>query len=239
MERTVTKWNLRRDIRFNTCVISLTWQEDLGKWKIRVRHADQERDEHADILVSARGFLSHWEWPDITGIHDFKGQKCHSAAWDQEYDYSGKRIGIIGNGSSAIQILPQMAKLKGTTVVSFQRGPTWITQSLGQALGVPEHDDSVGIDENENGIPEVTNGDVGVDMAEVDEEDEEVGSNFNPRYTAKEKRRFQSKQKHQAYRKTLQHGMNKGFRLVGTPLTPPTHALNVTDSEAPVPERLD
>ncbi|EXJ76662.1 uncharacterized protein A1O5_01170 [Cladophialophora psammophila CBS 110553] len=177
VRRVVNKWNLKRDIQFNTRVIALNWLEDEGKWKIRVRKNDgEERDELADVLVSAQGFLSQWKWPDIPGLHTFKGHKVHSAGWDHSYDYSHKKIGIIGNGSSAIQILPQMAKLPGTQVVSFQRGATWITQSLGEALG-------------------------------------EVGSIFNPRYTKSDKRRFRNPEKHKAYRKMLQHGMNKGFRL--------------------------
>ena len=104
-----------------------------------------------------------------------------------------------------------MAKLPGTQIVSFQRGPTWITQSLGQALGVGGQGDA---DVEENGDQEMVNGDVGVDMAEVDASDEEVGSNFNPKYTAQERRRFQNPEKLKQYRKTLQHGMNKGFRIV-------------------------
>ncbi|KIW90655.1 uncharacterized protein Z519_08438 [Cladophialophora bantiana CBS 173.52] len=177
VRRVVNKWNLRRDIQFNTRVIALNWLEDEGKWKIRVRKNDgEERDELADVLVSAQGFLSQWKWPDIPGLHTFKGHKVHSAGWDHSYDYTHKKIGVIGNGSSAIQILPQMAKLPGTQVVSFQRGATWITQSLGEALG-------------------------------------EVGSTFNPRYTKSDKRRFRNPEKHKAYRKMLQHGMNKGFRL--------------------------
>lgn len=151
---------------------------------------------------------SQWKWPDIPGLHDFKGQIVHSAAWDHSYDYSHKKIGIIGNGSSAIQILPQMAKLAGTEIVSFQRGTTWITQSLGEALGVNQGDPPDPPDQ------ETLNGDVGVDMAEVDASDEEVGSNFNPRYTRNDKRRFRDPEKHKRYRKMLQHGMNKGFRIV-------------------------
>jgi hypothetical protein len=154
---------------------------------------------------------SQWKWPDIPGIHDFQGHKVHSAAWDHSYDYSHKRIGIIGNGSSAIQILPQMAKLPGTQIISFQREATWITQSLGQALGVGDQGDP---EPQENGDQEMVNGDVGVDMADVDASDEEVGSNFNPRYTSRDKTRFRNPAKHKAYRKMLQHGMNKGFRLV-------------------------
>ncbi|OAL38186.1 hypothetical protein AYO20_02638 [Fonsecaea nubica] len=208
IQRTVKKWNLNRDIQFNTRVVALEWLEEEGKWKIRVRKDGQEeRDEFADVLVSAQGFLSQWKWPDIPGIETFKGHKVHSAAWDHSFDYSHKRIGIIGNGSSAIQILPQMAKLPGTQVVSFQRGATWITQSLGEALGVGDdgQPDDEGVEDQE-----MTNGDEGVDMTEVGEE---VGSKFNPGYTKADKRRFRNPAKHKAYRKMLQHGMNKGFRL--------------------------
>lgn len=144
-----------------------------------------------------------WKWPNIQGIHDFKGHKVHSASWDHSFDYSNKRIGLIGNGSSGIQILPQLAKLPGTEIISFQKGATWITQSLGDALGVGQGEpDPPGEEE-----------DVGVDMAEIGSSDEEVGSNFNPRYTKRDKRRFNDKEKHKAYRKMLQHGMNKGFKL--------------------------
>lgn len=105
-----------------------------------------------------------------------------------------------------------MAKLNGATVVSFQRGATWITQSLGEVLagnsGNPNPED-----ENMNGAKS-PNGNVGIDMADVSESDEEVGSNFNPRYTRDDKRRFGNKEKHRQYRKMLQQGMNKGFRIV-------------------------
>ena len=50
----------------------------------------------------------------------------HSAHWDHNYDYSHKRIAVIGNGSSGVQIVPQMAKLPGTTVMNFARGSSWI-----------------------------------------------------------------------------------------------------------------
>jgi len=103
-----------------------------------------------------------------------------------------------------------MAKLPGTQIVGFQRGTTWITQSLGEVLagsqGEPEPQDQ-----------EVVNGDVGVDMADVNESDEEIGSNFNPRYTTNDKRRFKDPEKHKQYRKMLQQGMNKGFRIVCLP----------------------
>lgn len=58
MQKTVKKWNLDRDIQFNTKVIALDWLEDAGKWKVRVREdGREERDEMVDVLVSAQGFL--------------------------------------------------------------------------------------------------------------------------------------------------------------------------------------
>ena len=57
MERIGTKWNLRRDIHFRTRVISLKWLEDEAKWKVRIRKDEDERDEYADVIVSAQGFL--------------------------------------------------------------------------------------------------------------------------------------------------------------------------------------
>jgi cation diffusion facilitator CzcD-associated flavoprotein CzcO len=92
-----------------------------------------------------------------------------------------------------------MAKLPGTQITSFQRGPTWITQSLGQALGVGS---------KEEAKVEVEP----VDMSQTIPGDS-VGSNFNPAYTTTDKNRFTDPKTHNEYRKMLQHGMNKGFRL--------------------------
>ena len=124
--RTVKKWQLDKKVRFEHRVKDATWQEDEARWRLVIEHNGEEFVDHADILISARGFLSTWRWPSIPGLHDFRGHKCHSAAWDHSYDYSHKRIAVIGNGSSGIQILPRMAELPGAEVTSFQRGPTWV-----------------------------------------------------------------------------------------------------------------
>ena len=68
----------------------------------------------------------HHKWPQIQGLHDFEGHITHSANWQHDYDYSHKRIAVIGNGSSGIQIVPQMQNLPGTDVTNFMRGPTWV-----------------------------------------------------------------------------------------------------------------
>ncbi|KXG46721.1 uncharacterized protein PGRI_034670 [Penicillium griseofulvum] len=126
IKSTVKKWNLDRDIQLETQVIGAHWQEDSGKWKITVKHAGVERDEFCDILISGQGNLVSPSWPKIAGFSDFKGHVTHSARWDHDFDYSNKRIAVIGNGSSGIQIVPQMTKLPGTTVRNFIRGPAWV-----------------------------------------------------------------------------------------------------------------
>ncbi|KAI1869803.1 uncharacterized protein JN550_005784 [Neoarthrinium moseri] len=126
IKRTVKKWNLDRDLKLNTRVVGAHWQEDIGQWKVTVEHEGKQRDEFCHVLISGQGVLVHENWPSIPGLRDFKGQITHSARWDHNYDYSNKRIAVIGNGSSGIQIVPQMAKLPGTDVKNFIRGPAWV-----------------------------------------------------------------------------------------------------------------
>lgn len=84
---------------------------------------------------------SHSKWPEIPGLETFKGHKVHSANWDHSYDYANKRIAVIGNGSSGIQIVPQMAALPGTEVTNFTRSPVYVyyrvppSQHLGEKAG--------------------------------------------------------------------------------------------------------
>jgi cation diffusion facilitator CzcD-associated flavoprotein CzcO len=111
IKRTVKKWNLDRDIVLNTEVTKAQWLEGPCQWEVTTvnKSTGEEKVEQCDILISAQGVL-------VT----------HSAAWDHKYDYSGKRIAVIGNGSSGIQIVPKMRELPGTQVMNFVRGPAWV-----------------------------------------------------------------------------------------------------------------
>ena len=84
-------------------------------------------------------------------LHGFKGHKAHSARWDWSYDFSHKRVAIIGSGSSAIQILPQLAKVPTTSIVSFQRTPNWIIPEVNPGNLLAQR--------GENGRPDYTNDD--------------------------------------------------------------------------------
>ena len=125
-QKTVEKYNLDRDLKLEHELVGAEWIEETSKWAIQVKNADSIFADECDVLISARGFLSKWRWPDIEGLHSFKGELMHSANWNHSYDFKGKRIALIGNGSSAIQILPQLAPL-GTHVTNYVRSKTWIT----------------------------------------------------------------------------------------------------------------
>lgn len=142
VQQRVKKHSLDSHVRFNHTVKAAHWDESRAQWRLTINHAGNDTETHADILVSARGFLSAPKWPSIDGLHDFAGKLVHSASWDHEYEFAGKRIGIIGNGSSGIQILPEMARLEGTSVTSFQRGPTWIVSRMTPATLLGSDDPS-------------------------------------------------------------------------------------------------
>lgn len=126
IKSTAKKWDLERHIKYNHRVMRAEWMEDSSNWKVTVESQGLQRDEVCDVLISGQGVLVHPSWPNIAGLQDFKGHVTHSANWNHDYDYSNKRIAVIGNGSSGIQIVPQMAKLPGTQVMNFIRSPAWV-----------------------------------------------------------------------------------------------------------------
>lgn len=129
MRRTTTKYNLDEKVQFNSTVTSTVWNDDTSQWKIKIQSADGTvRDDTADILINGSGILNHWRWPDIQGLHSFQGTLVHSAAWDPTIDWTGKRVALIGNGSSGIQIMPHVQQ-SAKHVVTYIRNPTWIAPS--------------------------------------------------------------------------------------------------------------
>jgi thioredoxin reductase len=67
--------------------------------------------------------------PDISGLDQFSGKLVHTAAWDKSYDWSGKRVAVIGNGSSGLQALPALQP-KASKIVNYIRHPTWVSVNL-------------------------------------------------------------------------------------------------------------
>lgn len=131
IRRTTTKYSLDEKVQFKSKVVSSVWDEASGKWLLEVEQTGADGKtttikDTADVLINGSGILNKWTWPSIPGLDTFKGTKLHSAKWDTSLDWAGKRVGIIGNGSSAIQILPQMQKT-AARVVNYIRSPTWVS----------------------------------------------------------------------------------------------------------------
>ncbi|KIV95333.1 hypothetical protein PV10_03002 [Exophiala mesophila] len=106
--------------------------EDKSQWEVEVEDLSTGKViiDTCQVLVNATGFLNKWTWPKIKGIETFNRPKLHSAAWDPSVDFQDKTIGLIGTGSSAIQIVPKLQQLAKQLKI-FMRSPTWITPAIG------------------------------------------------------------------------------------------------------------
>jgi cation diffusion facilitator CzcD-associated flavoprotein CzcO len=108
-----------------------------GRWKIEI--ADGSSGE-GDFIVAATGVLHHPAYPDIEGLDSFEGKAFHSARWDHDAPLAGKRVGVIGTGSSAIQIVAAIVdEVKELTL--FQRTAQWITPMENTAYSEAEKEE--------------------------------------------------------------------------------------------------
>ncbi len=116
------RFDLRRDIQFNTRVTSIRYDEPGNRWLVST---DAGETLAARYCVLAVGNLSSAKRPDIAGLDSFRGEWCHTARWPAGgADLRGKRVGIVGTGSTAIQALPQIAG-QAEQVYVFQRTPNY------------------------------------------------------------------------------------------------------------------
>ena len=119
-ERMAKKYGVDQKIVFNTEINHCEYRDN--QWHIRTTDG---RLDHATILIAATGVLHHPNTPDLPGLETFQGSRFHSAHWDHTIDYSDKRIGVIGNGSTGVQIVAALSG-KVSQLVHFQRTPQWI-----------------------------------------------------------------------------------------------------------------
>jgi len=102
-------------------------------WRFKVRDlaTGEVKDDAAEFFINAGGVLNNWKWPDIPGLRDFKGKLMHSASYDEGYDLDGKRVAVIGAGSSGVQIVARIQP-KVQHLYHWVRTPIWITAGFGQ-----------------------------------------------------------------------------------------------------------
>ncbi|EAW07003.1 flavin-containing monooxygenase [Aspergillus clavatus NRRL 1] len=126
---TTKKYGLREMIIFNTKLVHASWSEKDGKWKLRLEQNGSIINDEADVVLDASGILNQWKWPDIEGLHSFGGKLVHTARWDPDYDWTDKKIAVIGNGSSALQVVPALQP-KAARIVNYIRHATWVSTNL-------------------------------------------------------------------------------------------------------------
>ncbi len=120
------KYDVRRHIRFDTRVEGARWDADAQLWRVAL--ADGQTLS-ARYLITATGFLSQPHTPEIPGIDSFAGTIIHTTDWDDTFDPAGKRIGLIGTGATAVQLIPELAKRAGDLTV-YQRTPIYVVPKL-------------------------------------------------------------------------------------------------------------
>ncbi len=120
-EHCVDKYLLRRNMRFGTTVSAATYDEDGNLWRLSLSDGGELTTRY---LINASGVLTQPKKPDIAGVDDFAGITMHTSRWDHTRSLAGQRVGIIGTGASAVQLIPAIAPAVRQLTV-FQRTPIW------------------------------------------------------------------------------------------------------------------
>ena len=130
------RYDLRRDIAFNTRVESARWDDGAARWRLRTGSGDEIS---CRFYVMATGCLSMPKVPDVPGADNFKGETYLTSKWPhQGVDFTGKRVAVIGTGSSGIQSIPLIAQ-QAAQVTVFQRTPNFSIPARNGATPPPRH----------------------------------------------------------------------------------------------------
>jgi cation diffusion facilitator CzcD-associated flavoprotein CzcO len=118
----VEKWRLRPHLRLDTEIVEARFDESAGSWLLSTGGGDCFT---ARAVVSGVGGLVDPAWPDIKGLHRFRGELFHTGRWNHDFDLTGRNVAVIGTGASAVQVVPSIAPQVARLSV-FQRTPAWV-----------------------------------------------------------------------------------------------------------------
>ena len=134
-EHVAERFDLNRHIRFETRVTAAHFDEKASLWRVRTSSGEAPT---ARFLVMATGALSTVNLPDVAGLKDFQGEVYHTGAWPHEgVDLAGKRVGVVGTGSSGVQSIPEIAK-QARDLTVFQRTPQFSIPARNRPLPLEE-----------------------------------------------------------------------------------------------------
>jgi len=120
------KYDVRRHMRFNAPVDGARWDEEAQIWQVVLANGETLTSR---FLITATGYLSQPRNPDIPGIEDFTGRVIHSTDWDDSYSPDGERLGLIGTGATAVQLIPELTKTAAELTV-YQRTPIHVVPKI-------------------------------------------------------------------------------------------------------------
>ncbi len=115
------KYGVREHVRFGKRVVDATFDDREQLWRLTSSDGEEVR---ARFVIGATGVLTNPKPPDIPGLKRFGGAIVHTARWEEDLDLRGKRVGVIGTGASAVQVIPEIAPIVEQLTV-FQRTPIW------------------------------------------------------------------------------------------------------------------
>jgi len=122
MNHCAEKYGVLPHCRFGTGVANMVWSDERAVWTVQLESGESIE---ADVVISAIGMFNDLAWPDIDGMDTFAGTAFHTARWNWEHDLSGEAVGVIGSAASAVQAVPEIAKVAGP-VYLFQRTANWV-----------------------------------------------------------------------------------------------------------------
>lgn len=131
IDRMVETSGVAPHIRFEHTVTGLEYDAAAGEWIIAL---DGREPLRARSVILASGPLANCSFPAIRGIEDYEGHKIHSARWDHDYDFTGKKVAVVGTGASGVQIVPELVR-QAASVKVFQRTPGWVLPRINTETG--------------------------------------------------------------------------------------------------------
>jgi cyclohexanone monooxygenase len=121
-ETCAQRYELGPNLKLNTEIVSAQWDADTKTWQLTTTSGEQYT---FDVVVSAVGLFTQPALPDLVEEEPFTGTLMHTARWDHSVDLADSRVAVLGTGSTASQLIPEVAKV-AKKVYSVQRSPTWI-----------------------------------------------------------------------------------------------------------------
>ncbi|CAK7233713.1 hypothetical protein SBRCBS47491_008705 [Sporothrix bragantina] len=134
----VERFHLGDYFRLSHTITGAFWDPDRGQWDIHVQdmHTGKTFVDRCDVFINCSGILNAWDWPKIKGLHSFEGTLCHTANYDSSTDLRGKKVAVIGIGSSGVQVIPKIVD-QAEHLYCWIRSSTWMTAGFAQKYAGP------------------------------------------------------------------------------------------------------